>query len=105
MTPLTILSSALALSIVACVLAFRRNGKLARKVKEQDRTIDRYIRADNDTAPMYTVETVTDGRIWVCRNSMVDNHLHKTGIKLFTDPDEDFNRREAAELMEKLNEK
>lgn len=35
---------------------------------------------------------------------MIDGYIHSTAIKLFTDPDQDYNLREAEELVEKLNE-
>lgn len=102
MTPLTIFLASLALPIVAWIIAERHNRKLARKIKKQEEIIGRYVRADNDTAPTYMVVDTKDGHIGVCRYSMVDGLLHRTVIKIFTDPDQEFNQREAEELLEKL---
>lgn len=105
MKPLTIFLASLVLPIVAWIIAERRNRKLARKIKKQEEIIERYIKADDDTEPTYVVATTMDGRFGVCRNSTIDGFLHITVIKIFTDPDQDFNRREAEELVEILNSK
>ena len=82
----------------------KHNRKLARKIKKQEEIIGRYVRADNDTAPTYMAVDTKDGHIGVCRYSMVDGFLHRTAIKIFADPDQEFNQREAEELLEKLQE-
>lgn len=41
----------------------------------------------------------------VVRQKVVGGYMYETLIKAFTDEDDDFNRREAEELAEKLNEK
>lgn len=105
MIQLTISLAALALSIFAWILARRQNRKLVAKIKEQKKMIDRYVKADNDISPTYFVATTKDEHIGVCRYSTVDGYIHKTCIKLFTDPDQDFNCRQAEELVEKLREK
>ena len=104
MKPLTIFLASLVLPIVAWIIAERHNRKLARKIKKQEEIIGRYVRADNDTAPTYMVVATKDGHIGVCRNSTIDGFLHRTVIKIFTDPDQEFNQREAEELVEKLQE-
>lgn len=100
MIPLTI--SLIAFALILAVVVNRRHLK---KIKAQDEKICRYIKAFNDTNATYTVATTIDGRVGVCRNSVINGYWHRTVIKLFADPDQDFNRREAEELVEHLNEK
>lgn len=105
MTHLIINLIAFALYAFALWLTVFVNRRLVKQNKELKEKIDRYIKADNCTTPSYFVNKTTDGRIGVERSCLIDGYIHSTVIKLFTDPDQDFNRREAEELVEKLNEK
>lgn len=105
MIHLTINIIAFALSAFALWLAVVENRRLVKQNKELLKKVERYIEAGNDTNATYTVSTTVDGRIGVCRNSIVGGYWHRTVIKLFSDPDQDYNRLCAEELVEKLNEK
>lgn len=104
MTHLTIDLIAFAVSAFALILAVVVNRRHIKQIKVLKEKIDRYIKADNCTTPSYFVNKTTDGRIGVERSCLIDGYIHSTVIKLFTDSDQDFNRREAEELVEKLNE-
>lgn len=75
--------------------------------------IKRYRMAADDIRPFYTVRRIDAedkeheyNGVWaVCRTSCQDGFLHNSCIKVFTDEDDDFNKNEAEELCEKLNEK
>lgn len=103
--PLIINLIAFAVSAFALILAVVVNRRLIKRNKELKEKIDRYIKADNCTTPSYFVNKTTDGRIGVERSCLIDGYIHSTVIKLFTDHDQDYNRREAEELVKKLNEK
>ena len=103
-----------ALLLASCFL-LGRVGMLSdsryNKIRSLNAKIDRYRQADIDVSPLYAVSRmITDNpdynnRWAVCRLSMQNGHIHHTLIKAFTDEDEDFNKREADELCDKLNEK
>ena len=97
--------TAFALAAIALILAVVVNRKHIKQIKELKEKIDRYIKADNCTTPSYFVNKTTDGRIGVERSCLIGGYIHSTVIKLFTDSDQDFNRREAEELVEILNSK
>lgn len=45
------------------------------------------------------------GRWAVCRTSIQNGYIHDTCIKVFTDEDDEFNQREAEELVAKIKER
>lgn len=75
--------------------------------------INRYRMAADDLRPTYSVrriEAEDDAHeyngVWaVCRTSCQNGFIHNSCIKIFTDEDDEFNKNEAAELCDKLNEK
>ena len=96
--------TAFALAAIALILAVVVNRRHIKQIKELKEKIDRYIKADNCTTPSYFVNKTTYGCIGVERGCLIDGYIHSTVIKLFTDPEQDYNLREAEELVEKLNE-
>lgn len=103
---------------VAWVLAFRQNRKLVNSLKNQTAYSDNLFRdlirleeerrkyaelcsiAPDAFGEYFTIEK-SDKSVIVCKR-FKDKYCT---IKEFADPDQDFNRREAEELVEKLNEK
>lgn len=75
--------------------------------------INRYRLASDDVHPLYTVRRIDANDpaheyngVWaVCRTSLQNGYIHNTCIKIFTDEDDEFNKNEAEELCEKLNER
>lgn len=75
--------------------------------------VKRYRMAADDLRPIYTVRRIDAednaheyNGVWaVCRTSCQDGFLHNCCIKIFTDEDDEFNKNEADELCDKLNEK
>ena len=75
--------------------------------------IKRYRMAADDVHPIYSVRRIDaideaheyNGTWAVCRTSCQEGFLHNSCIKIFTDEDDEFNKNEAEELCEKLNEK
>ena len=75
----------------------------------------RYHKANVETDPRYIVEQLNHGmeyipdKYWgkyaVVRKTVVDCCIYETIVKVFTDSDSEFNRREAFELCEILNSK
>ncbi len=69
-----------------------------------------WLRA-NDCFALYSVKRIDNvecryhGYWAVCRSSICEGGLYQTCIKVFTDEDDDFNKREAEELSEMLNSK
>ena len=94
---------AFAVSAFALILAVVVNRRHIKQIKVLKEKIDRYIKADNCTTPSYFVNKTTDGRIGVERSCLIDGYIHSTVIKLFTDPDQDYSRRCAEELLDMLN--
>ena len=95
--------TAFAVSAFALIIAVVLNRRHIKQIKVLKEKIDRYIKADNCTTPSYFVNKTTDGRIGVERSCLIDGYIHSTVIKLFTDPDQDYNRRCAEELLDMLN--
>lgn len=87
-----------------------RRSTTIRNLKEK---IKRYRMAADDLQPIYTVRRIDAeddahefNGVWaVCRTSCQNGFIHNSCIKIFTDDDDDFNRREAQELCETLNSK
>lgn len=124
MIPLTISLIAFALSAFALILAVVVNRRLVKKNKELTRQLsdcidgkDSFCReaqayykqldrlrfmCDTTYGCSYIIKTYEDSEtVAVCKVKCGEECI----IKLFVDPDQDFNRREAEELVEKLNEK
>lgn len=116
MTTLTTISIMLALLLgVATVIAMRHYAiadNLRKKNKALKENVSEYREAENYTTPYYTVRRIDKpgheffGCWAVVRCCVVGScDLHKTCIKVFTNEDDDFNKRKADELCEKLNER
>lgn len=115
MTALTTISIMLALFLgAAIVIAVRKQYAadiLRRKNYALKETVDRYVEAENCVSPSYIVNCIDKpehelfGRWAVVRICIVGGFIHHTCIKVFTDEDNEYNRRKAEELCEKLNEK
>lgn len=107
MTPSTLTAIILAVLLGASLMIAANHFRTARNLRTQLNglrgKIDRYRDADNDTNPVYTIRRTRDGEIAVCRVSTQRGYFHNTLIKVFNDPDEGFNLREAEELRDKLN--
>lgn len=107
----------LSVLLLASVFLLGRVGMLSssryNKIRALNAKLQRYHDADIDASAIYAVrKMITDNpdshynnRWAVCRVSIQDGYIHHTLIKAFTDEDEDFNKLEADELCEKLNEK
>lgn len=75
--------------------------------------IKRYRMAADDIHPVYSVRRIDaldeaheyNGAWAVCRTSYQGGDIHQSCIKIFTDEDDEFNKNEADELCDKLNEK
>lgn len=75
--------------------------------------VNRYRIAADDVHPIYTVRRIDAedsaheyNGVWaVCRTSWQDGYYHSLCVKIFTDEDDEFNKNEAEELCEKLNER
>lgn len=104
MIPLTISLIAFALSAVALWLAVAVNRRLVRQNKELLASLKRYVEADHSLKAKYIINEWSTP-LSVIRTITVDGYIHQTVIKCFTDPDQDYNRLCAEELVEKLNEK
>lgn len=105
MLPLIIALVALALAVGSSMYDRKIRRETENTIRFQQETIDRYVEADKTDCATYKVMTTTDGVVGVCRYCWIGGYIHMTCIKLFKDPDEEFNQREAEELVEKLNEK
>lgn len=73
--------------------------------------LKRYKAANRDCNAYYSVRRIEcleghehNGRWAVCRTSIQDGYMYHTCIKVFTDEDDEFNHREAQELVDKINE-
>lgn len=104
MTHLTIDLIAFALSAVALWLAVAKNRRLVKQNEWQLASLKRYVKAAHSTKAEYSINEWS-APLSVIRTITEDGYIHQTVIKCFTDPDEDFNRLCAEELVEKLNEK
>lgn len=83
----------------------KRNRELVAEIKEQKEKIAAYQASAKDTKADYFVGLIDNKDICVYRHTINGRYAFRQCIKVFTDPDQDFNRREAEELVEKLNEK
>lgn len=89
------------------------SGHRATTICNLNSKIKRYRMAADDLQPIYTVRRIDAedeaheyNGVWaVCRTSCQDGFLHNSCIKIFTDEDDEFNKNEAEELCDKLNEK
>lgn len=105
--------------ILTAVLAFLLgrsmyiSSRRATLISNQKAKINRYRLAADDLHPLYTVRRIDAddsaheyNGVWaVCRTSCQDGYIHNSCIKIFTDEDDEFNKNEAVELCDKLNEK
>lgn len=100
---------------VTTITAIRRY-YLVNKLRGQNdslrASINRHIAAANDSAARYTIrnrisfaDDAVNSEWLVCRTSTQDGHSISSCIKTFSDPDPEFNRRQAEELVDHLNEK
>ena len=89
------------------------SGRRATTICNLKSKIKRYRMAADDLQPIYTVRRIDAedkaheyNGVWaVCRTSCQDGFIHNSCIKIFTDEDDEFNKNEADELCDKLNEK
>lgn len=80
--------------------------RLKRQLQEIEVELDRRITANLSSKAKYNVHRTFDGEaMMVERAADVDNHRYTTLIKLFNDPDQAYNLREAEDLAKHLNEK
>lgn len=117
MTTTTITFIALSALLLVTAFSLGRTAYISRRRFKQNRQlrakINRYRMAANDLRPLYTVRRIDAADpeheyngVWaVCRNSWPEGHIHNSCIKIFTDEDDEFNKSEAEELCEKLNER
>lgn len=118
MTTSTFLAIMLALflgaAIVIALFYHLRAKTILRTSHSQQIQINAYRDANRDPNAFYCVQRVeTDlpeyrqyNNCWgVCRRTINRGFMFCTTIKVFTDEDDDFNRREAEELCEMLNSK
>ena len=105
MTAITTIAIILALFLGAAIVRLRL------KVKSLNAKIQGYRGSANDCFALYSVKRIDNveckyhGYWAVCRSSICEGGLYQTCIKVFTDEDDDFNKREAEELSEMLNSK
>ncbi len=118
MTAITTIAIVLALFLgSAIVIALRKHyaaDNLRKKNESLKIKIYGYRDANMDPAAFYQVQRVAtdnpefrkyNGCWGVCRRISKRGYMYATTIKVFTDEDDDFNRREAEELCEILNAK
>lgn len=118
MTALTTIAIILALFLGAAIVIALRHHNIATqlriKIKVQDERIKSYQEANADISAYYSVKQVCtevpeykkyNGYWGVCRYTSKGGCIIFTTIKVFTDEDNEFNKREAEELCDKLNEK
>lgn len=119
MIHLTINLIAFALSAIALWLAVVVNRRLIKRNKEQQeqiehldsllasnkRTTQRLLNLCAETQPNFIKYTVEENSKYGYINVCKEVGELSSVIKCFADPDQDYNRREAEELVEKLNEK
>lgn len=116
MTTLSIiLAFLLGVAIMVSALHYRNFKRANRRMKELCKKVQRYREADCDETAFYCVKRLEpyndnlNPELWgewsVIRVTTIDGYMHHTLIKVFTDDDDDFNKREAEELCDKLNEK
>lgn len=103
MIPLIISLTAAALSLAAAAVAAVRVRRLAARLKSQKAFADALNRLCAPSDPIehrfITMDFIGSVVVLKCRDGMV------CLVKKFTDPDKNFNRLCAEELVEKLNEK
>lgn len=100
---------ALILAVVVNRRLIKRNKELIKQIEHRDsllasnkRTTQILLNLCTETHPdsiEYTIEESKYGYVNVCKRAGGVSGV----IKCFTDSDQDFNRREAEELVEKLN--
>lgn len=115
MIPFIISLTGLALSIIAYLLASRQNKKLAKELrKEKDYSYalwHDHLEVLKERRELVTLCCFTAKDSFTIKNTAhgvtVCKRLGNVEcvIKEFADPDQDFNRQQAEELIEKLNEK
>lgn len=118
MTPSVITSIVLAFALGVAAMVAALHYHKAKSLRADNRSlrakVDRYRAADRDHKGAYDIVRVDPSEdvapeIWcewaVVRRTIIGGYMHSAIIKAFTDEDDDFNRRQAEELVEKLNEK
>lgn len=107
-----ILSLLLVVAILAAWFYRSRANIILRKSRSQQIENYAYRDANLDPDAFYQVQRIEtdlpeyrqyDGCWGVCRLTSKRGFMFRATIKAFTDEDDDFNRREAEELCEKLN--
>lgn len=109
-----ILALFLGMAIMLAVRLYYRSDNILRKNQALNIRLNANRDANIDPDAVYMVQrVVTDRReymhingCWgVCRRTTNRGYMFATTIKVFTDEDDDFNKREAEELCEILNSK
>lgn len=95
---------AFAISAFALWLAVVVNRRLVKQNKELLASLKRYVEADHSINAEYSINE-WGTPLSVIRTITVGGYIHQTVIKCFNDPDQDYNRLCAEELVEILNEK
>lgn len=107
MTALTItyvITTLLYMTILAVfVLTIIRLKKQLREIEEE---LDRRITAKFSSKAKYNVHRTFDGEATMVERAVdVDGYRYTTLIKIFNEPDQDYNLREAEDLAKHLNER
>lgn len=108
MTALTIIiySATVLIWAAALYIATRTIKRQDKEMRELNADINRHFAATLHPRATYMATTnETCGFAYVTREVTIDGHNFTTLIKVFTDEDPDFNRREAEDLAKHLNEK
>lgn len=110
MTILTVIISAMfGMTLTVAIRKNKSNDRLRNRLKDEKRehseNVGRYARAMRHTSPLYYVRETMGSKPAVMRRCEIDGSVFDVFIKDFRDDDNDFNRREADELCEKLNDR
>lgn len=90
----------------ALYIATRTIKRQDKEMRELNADINRHFATTLHPRATYMATTnETCGFAYVIREATIDGHNFTTLIKVFTDEDPDFNRREAEDLAKHLNEK
>lgn len=115
MTTITIIALSVLLLVAVFLLGRTAyiSGRRLTTIHNLKSKVRRYRMAADDVHPIYSVCRINaeddaheyNGTWAVCRTSYVDGVMHHSCVKIFTDEDDEFNKNEADELCDKLNEK
>lgn len=89
----------------ALYIATRTIKRQQRKIRDLSASNERFYQAEASDKATYETAEALMGMVYVVRRVKIDGYEHTTIIKIFNDPDEDYNLREAEDLAKHLNEK